>query len=259
MADRPACFVTGGGSGIGRASAVALAGAGFNVVVADANLEAARQTIAAIEEAGAEAGAEAAAVPVDVTDEAGVSEAIAAALTRFGRLDAAVNSAGIQGELAPVAGCTLGNWERTLAVNLTGTFLCLRAEVQAMLDAGNGGSVVNIASNFGLVGKQRIPAYAASKHGVIGLTKSAALDYATQGIRINAVCPGPIDTPLLQAIADEAGTAGSAMRREVEASVPMNRVGLAGEVGAAVAWLCSGAASFVTGAAIPVDGGFVVG
>lgn len=255
MADRPAAFVTGGGSGIGRASAVALAAAGFNVAVADFDAEAARVTAAAVEEAGADA----AVVQVDVADEAGVAGAVEAAVTRFGRLDAAVNSAGIQGELAPAADCSLGNWQRTLTVNLTGTFLCLRAEVQAMLNAGHGGSVVNIASNFGLVGKERIPAYAASKHGVIGLTKSAALDYATQGIRINAVCPGPIDTPLLQAIADEAGPAGSAMRQEVEASVPMKRVGLAGEVGAAVAWLCSSAASFVTGAAIPVDGGFVTG
>jgi NAD(P)-dependent dehydrogenase (short-subunit alcohol dehydrogenase family) len=255
VADRPACFVTGGGSGIGRASAVALAAAGFNVFIADSDAEAARQTAGAVEEAGGEAVA----LQVDVTDEGGVSEAVDAAFTRFGRLDAAVNSAGIQGQLAPAADCSLGNWERTLGVNLTGTFLCLRAEVKAMLTAGNGGSVVNIASNFGLVGKERIPAYAASKHGVIGLTKSAALDYATRGIRINAVCPGPIDTPLLQAIAEEAGPAGSAMRQEVEASVPMNRVGLAGEVGAAVAWLCSDAASFVTGAAIPVDGGFVTG
>lgn len=255
MADRPAGFVAGGGSGIGRASAVALAAAGFNVFIADFDVDAARLTAGAVEEAGGEA----AVLKVDVSSETTVTEAVEAAITRFGRLDAAVNSAGIQGQLAPAAECSLGNWERTLSVNLTGTFLCLRAEVNAMLNAGHGGSVVNIASNFGLVGKERIPAYTASKHGVIGLTRSAALDYATQGIRINAVCPGPIDTPLLQAIAEEAGPAGSAMRQEVEASVPMKRIGLAGEVGAAVAWLCSDAASFVTGTAIPVDGGFVTG
>jgi NAD(P)-dependent dehydrogenase (short-subunit alcohol dehydrogenase family) len=128
-----------------------------------------------------------------------------------------------------------------------------------MLAAGNGGSVVNLASNFGLVGKQRIPAYCASKHGVIGLTKSAALDYAKSRIRVNAVCPGPIDTPLLSGIETAMGAAGAAMRQEVEDSVPMGRVGQADEVGALIAWLCSDAASFVTGTAVPVDGGFVVG
>ncbi|MCW2793865.1 MAG: 3-oxoacyl-[acyl-carrier protein] reductase, partial [Nocardioides sp.] len=138
------------------------------------------------------------------------------------------------------------------------TFVCMRAEINAML-AGGGGSVINLASNFGLVGKPRIPAYVASKHGVVGLTKSAALDYAQRGIRVNAVCPGPIDTPLLRRIAAEAGPQGEAMRREVEESVPMGRVGESDEVAQVIRWLGSPAASFVTGTAIPVDGGFVVG
>ncbi|MGK5113567.1 SDR family NAD(P)-dependent oxidoreductase [Geodermatophilus sp. CPCC 205506] len=248
-------FVTGGGSGIGRASALALARAGLAVVVADADLDRAKETVAAVEELGA-AGV---ATLVDVADEAQVGEAVDFAVRTFGRLDAAVNSAGVQGQLAPVDECSLDNWQRTLAVNLTGTFLSMRAEVRAMLEAGNGGSVVNLASNFGLVGKERIPAYCASKHGVIGLTKSAALDYAKSGIRINAVCPGPIDTPLLSGIETAMGAAGAAMRQEVEDSVPMGRVGQADEVGEVIAWLCGDAASFVTGAAVPVDGGFVVG
>jgi NAD(P)-dependent dehydrogenase (short-subunit alcohol dehydrogenase family) len=255
MPDTRVAFVTGGGSGIGRASALALARAGLAVVVADADLDAAKATVEAVEELGADGVA----TLVDVTDEAQVAEAVALAVGTFGRLDAAVNSAGVQGQLAPTAECSLDNWQRTLSVNLTGTFLSVRAEIQAMLEAGNGGSVVNLASNFGLVGKQRIPAYCASKHGVIGLTKSAALDYAKSGIRVNAVCPGPIDTPLLSGIQTAMGAAGAAMRQEVEDSVPMGRVGLADEVGQLVAWLCGDASSFVTGAAVPVDGGFVVG
>jgi NAD(P)-dependent dehydrogenase (short-subunit alcohol dehydrogenase family) len=254
MSDRKAAFITGGGSGIGRASAIALARSGMAVVVSDADLDAAKATVQQIESVGSEGYA----TVLDVTDEAQVSEALALAVDRFGCLDAAVNSAGIQGDLAAAADCTLENWERTVAVNLTGTFLSMRAEITAMLASG-GGSIVNLASNFGLVGKVRIPAYCASKHGVIGLTKSAALDYAQSGIRINAVCPGPIDTPLLQKVAADAGEQGAAMRREVEESVPMGRVGYADEVAEAIGWLCSDAASFVTGTAMPVDGGFVVG
>lgn len=254
MSEPKVAFVTGGGNGIGRASAIALAAAGFAVVVTDRDADAATETKIRILERGGDATA----VPLDVTDETQVRNAVHTAVAAFGRLDAAVNSAGIQGDLAATAECSLENWDRVLSVNLTGTFLCLREEIRAMLGNG-GGAVVNLASNFGLVGKERIPAYCASKHGVVGLTKTAALDYAQSGIRVNAVCPGPIDTPLLQAIADEAGEAGTAMRREVEQSVPMKRVGTPEEVAALVTWLCTDAASYVTGAAVSVDGGFVVG
>jgi NAD(P)-dependent dehydrogenase (short-subunit alcohol dehydrogenase family) len=247
-------FVTGGGSGIGRSVAIALAGDGFRVTVADADEAAAKDAAAEIERSGGTARA----ILVDVTDRNALAEAVAETVAELGPLAAAVNSAGIQGDLAPVVECTPQNWERTLAVNLTGTFLSMQVEIEAMLQTG-GGSIVNVASNFGLVGKSRIPAYCASKHGVVGLTKAAALDYAFHGIRVNAVCPGPVDTPLLRGIADGAGTRGAAMRAEVEASVPLGRVGEPDEIGRAIACLCSGAASFVTGAAMPVDGGFVVG
>jgi NAD(P)-dependent dehydrogenase (short-subunit alcohol dehydrogenase family) len=254
VAEQPVAFITGAGSGIGRASAIALARRGMAVVVTDADADAAAETLALVTGSGGTGES----AKVDVTDQEQVGTAVGLALSRFGRLDAAVNSAGIQGDLAAAAECSLANWERTLAVNLTGTFLCLKEEVRAMLGNG-GGSIVNLSSNFGLVGKKRIPAYNASKHGVIGLTKSAAMDYAEHRIRVNAVCPGPTRTPMLDAIAADAGGQGDAMLREVEESVPMGRMGAADEVAEAIAWLCSDAASFVTGTAMPVDGGFVVG
>ncbi|MES4886699.1 SDR family NAD(P)-dependent oxidoreductase [Streptomyces sp. NPDC096012] len=255
MADRRrSAFVTGGGSGIGRAAALALAADGFAVTVADANAVAAEAAATEIQGRGGTARA----VVVDVTDRAALAGAVSDTVRELGPLTAAVNSAGIQGDVAPIGECSPENWQRTLAVNLTGTFLAMQVEIEAMLRAG-GGSIVNLASNFGLVGKARIPAYCASKHGVVGLTKAAALDCARDGIRINAVCPGPVDTPLLRGIADGAGERGAAMRAEVEASVPMGRVGDPDEIGRAIAFLCSDAASFVTGSAVPVDGGFVTG
>jgi NAD(P)-dependent dehydrogenase (short-subunit alcohol dehydrogenase family) len=247
-------FVSGGGSGIGRASALAFARLGQAVMIADADASAAAMTAKEITEAGGRA----AGIQVDVSDETQVRDAVDATVSEFGRLDSAVNSAGIQGQLGPVGECSTANWELTLAVNLTGTFLCMREQIRVMLPHGTG-SIVNISSNFGLVGKKGVPAYCASKHGVIGLTKSAALDYATQGIRINAVCPGPTTTPMFDKIVQESGDRARVMLQEVEDSVPMGRLGAADDIAAAVTWLCSDAASFVTGTAMPVDGGFVVG
>lgn len=223
-------------------------------MIADADPSAAAMTAKEITEAGGRA----AGIQVDVSDETQVREAVDATVSEFGRLDSAVNSAGIQGQLGPVGECSTANWALTLAVNLTGTFLCMREQIRVMLPHGTG-SIVNISSNFGLVGKKGVPAYCASKHGVIGLTKSAALDYATQGIRINAVCPGPTTTPMFDKIVQESGDRARAMLQEVEDSVPMGRLGAADDIAAAVTWLCSDAASFVTGTAMPVDGGFVVG
>lgn len=233
---------------------MAFARLGHAVMVADLDEAAAAATAKEITEADGRAMG----VGVDVTDETQVREAVAATVAEFGRLDAAVNSAGIQGRLGPVGECSSANWELTLAVNLTGTFLCMREQIGVMLARGSG-SIVNIASNFGLVGKKGVPAYCASKHGVIGLTKSAALDYADHGIRINAVCPGPTMTPMFDKIVEESGDRARTMLDEVESSVPMGRLGAADDIAAAVTWLCSDAASFVTGTAMSVDGGFVVG
>lgn len=247
-------FVTGGGSGIGRATALALADSGHAVMVTDLDPAAAESTAKEISQAGGRAAARS----LEVTDEAQVRDAVAATVSLFGTLDSAVNCAGIQGDLAPTGECSLGNWERTLAVNLTGTFLCVREEIRAMQERG-GGSIVNISSNFGIVGKTGIPAYCASKHGVIGLTKTAALDYADQGIRVNTVSPGPTMTPMLDKLVAESGERGREMLEQARNSIPMRRIGESEEVAAAVVWLCSDAASFMTGTTVPVDGGFVVG
>jgi NAD(P)-dependent dehydrogenase (short-subunit alcohol dehydrogenase family) len=251
MAELRAAFVTGAGSGIGRASSFALARRGLAVVAADADENGALATAAEIIWRGGQARG----TRADVTDQQQLHDAVA--LTAgFGPLAAAVNSAGIQGALAPIHQCTPDNWHKTIAVNLTGVFLSMKEELALMLPEGSG-SIVNLSSNFGLVGKTRVPAYNASKHGVIGLTKNAALDYAPDGIRVNAVCPGPISTPMLDSIGLQAGSGGEAMLKEVEERVPLGRLGTADEVAAAIAWLCSDEASYLTGTAVAVDGGFV--
>lgn len=250
---RPVAFVTGGGSGIGRAAAVALAQQGAAVVVADADGQLAAEVAAVI----AEDGGRALATKVDVSRESEVQASLDATISEFGKLDSAVNCAGIQGDLAAVEDCTFENWQRTLAVNLSGVFLCLREEVRRMLACGRGGSIVNIGSNFGLVGREGMAPYCASKHGLIGLTKSVALDCAKHNIRVNAVCPGPTRTPMVEKVLAESPERADELIAAATAMVPLGRMGEAPEVAAAISWLCSDAASFVTGVALPVDGGFV--
>jgi NAD(P)-dependent dehydrogenase (short-subunit alcohol dehydrogenase family) len=247
-----AAIVTGGGSGIGRASALALAREGAAVVVADVNVEGGERTVAAISSACGQAVFQKA----DISVEADVMALVDRAVDEFGRLDCAHNNAGVQGALAPTAEYALEDWERVVAVNLTGTWLCMKYELARMAAAG-GGAIVNTASTFGLVGTVGLPGYVATKHAIVGLTRAAALEYAEAGIRINAVCPGVIDTPLLATLLDELtdGHPEQAAEQFV-AGEPMKRMGKPAEIAEAVLWLCSPAASFVTGLAMPVDGGW---
>ncbi|HZP44177.1 MAG TPA: glucose 1-dehydrogenase [Candidatus Binataceae bacterium] len=241
-------LITGAGSGIGRATARVFAREGARLVLADVAEAGGQETLAMVREAGADAIF----VRCDCAVEADVNATVVAAVTRFGRLDCAFNNAGIGGAAKLTHEYSLADWNRVIAVNLTGVWLCMRAEIEQMLKQGSG-VIVNTSSIMGLTGAIRVPAYTAAKHGVAGLTKAAALEYARHGIRVNAVCPAPIYTPLLQQ--------GFARRPDIEEryirSEPMKRLGQPEEVAEAVAWLCSDKASYVTGVPFPVDGGYM--
>jgi NAD(P)-dependent dehydrogenase (short-subunit alcohol dehydrogenase family) len=240
--------VTGAASGIGEAVAHELAAAGAAVVVADLD-DSGTDVAAAIRDAGGDAVF----AETDVSDPDAVAAMVETAREEFGGLDCAVNNAGIGGQQMSTAEYTTEAWNRVIGVNLTGVFFCVREELTAMLD-GDGGSIVNVASILGKVGFEAAPAYTAAKHGVLGLTQTAAQEYATEGVRVNAVCPGFIETPMLA----EAGmTEDEEMRAQIEAMHPAGRLGDPEEVASAVAWLCSGGSSFVTGAAYDVDGGYL--
>jgi NAD(P)-dependent dehydrogenase (short-subunit alcohol dehydrogenase family) len=239
-------LVTGGASGIGRATALQLAGAGASVMVADLDPVAGAAVVAEI----AAGGGWAAFVTADVAEPEPVRAMVAAVVEEFGRLDVAVNNAGTPGTYKPLTEQSLDDWQRTVGINLTGTFLCLQAEIPAMVDTG-GGAIVNVASAAGLIGFANLPAYVASKHGVVGLTKSVALEYARRHIRVNAVCPGNVHTPMLEGFVGGDLEALSGMGK----MTPIGRLAAPDEIAEAIVWLCSDAASFVTGHALAVDGG----
>ncbi len=241
-------LVTGAGSGIGRQSALAFARAGAKVVASDIVPEGGEETVRMIKDMGGDATF----VKCDVAQDADVKALIDAAVAAYGRIDCAHNNAGIEGMAGPCVACTEENWDRTIGINLKGVFLCCKYEIPVMLKQG-GGAIVNTSSVAGLVGFAGIPAYTASKHGVAGLTKCIALDYATQNIRCNAVCPGVIHTPMIDRFT---GGDPAAMQAMI-ATEPVGRLGKPEEIADAVVYLCSDEASFVTGIAMPVDGAFV--
>ena len=250
MLDGKAALVTGGGGGIGRATALAMAREGARVAVADIRSEAAAETVARVNAAGGQAIS----LKGEVTSDAAVAAMVAAVVAAYGRLDCAFNNAGIAGRHVDAAGMKTAEWseaafDRMIAVNLKGVWLCLRHEIPQMLKQG-GGAIVNTGSIAGLIGLPTSSAYVAAKHGVLGLTKTAAIEYADAKIRVNAICPGYIETPMTEGL----------MQRRAEAilvQTPLRRMGTPEEIAEMVTWLFSERASYVTGACYNVDGGYM--
>lgn len=244
--EKKTIIITGAGNGIGRTTAFAFAAAGANVVVSDIDESGGIDTVRTIQESDGEALF----VGCDVSKEADVKNLIERTLSKYGSLHMAFNNAGTEGDLAPTVECSVENWNKTIDVDLKGVWLCMKHQIPAMIDSG-GGAIVNCSSIAGLVGFEEIPAYVASKHGVIGLTQAAAIEYARKGIRVNAVCPGPIHTAMLDRF-----TGGNESALGDQA--PMGRVGTTGEIADAVMYLCSSKASYITGQSLAIDGGWVI-
>lgn len=243
-------LVTGGASGIGRAAVDRLARDGAHIIVADIQAELASEVVRHVKGGGGSAEV----CELDVAAEGAAAAAVASIVAAHGRLDGAFNNAGIVGPTAKLLEIKPEEWAQVLAVNLTSVFSCLQAEIAQMIQQESGGSIVNTASICGLVALPHASAYNAAKHGIVGLTKSSALEYGPQNIRVNAVCPGFIDTPML---AKGAGANAKVLEKVVR-TIPMRRVAGANEVADVVAWLLSAQSSYVSGVAMPIDGGWVV-
>ena len=241
--------VTGASGGIGRAASEIFAREGAKVVVADINVEGGEETAHIIEKAGGTAIF----LKCDVSKAEDAEALTNAAVVNFGGLHCAFNNAGVEGESTRLADATEENFMFNYQVNILGVFLCMKYQIKQMLTQETGGAIVNTASDAGLIGVKNMSHYSAAKHAVIGLTKSGALDYATKKIRINAVCPGPIRTPMLQRVFDEDPKFADAMI----AGQPVKRLGEPSEIGDAAVYLCSDHASYITGHALPVDGGYM--
>ena len=245
--DGKVALVTGSGSGIGHASAVAFASNGARVAVADIKAENGERTVEAIRASGGEAQF----FTVDVSSEESVNQLIADVVDHYGTLDLAHNNAGIDAEPVPLAELSAQNWRRIIDINLSGVFYCMKAEINHMLQRKSG-AIVNTASASGLIGGYKHADYTAAKHGVIGLTKAGALDYATEGIRINAICPGLVNTAFVDQMPQH-------FINRLLFGTPMSRMAEPREIAEGVLWLCSDAASYVTGHALSVDDGVVIG
>lgn len=243
-------LVTGGTSGIGRDTAILFAQAGAKVVVAGRRQVEGEHTVDLIRSAGGEALF----VQADVSNAAEVDAMIQKAVAKFGRLDVAFNNAGVEGVWAPIIKQSEEDFDRTININLKGVWLCLKYEIRQMLKQGGGGAIVNMASVTGLVGSATAAAYSASKHGVIGLTKTAALETARSGIRINAVCPAAVESEMSERL-----FGAPHVHKYVLSCHPMGRFGKPTEVAEAVVWMCSDRASFMTGQFLVLDGGFLAG
>jgi len=243
-------IVTGGTSGIGRDAAILFARAGVKVVVAGRREIEGKETLDLVRAAGGDGLF----VKTDVSVAAEVQALVRKTVEKFGRLDIAFNNAGIEGSLVPIVEQSEEDWDRTIDINLKGTWLCLKYEIQQMLKQGGGGAIVNMASVAGLIGSSGFATYCASKHGVMGLTKSAALETARKGIRINVVCPAVIETPMGERI-----FGGPEIKPYAVSLHPIGRFGRPMEVAEAVVWMCSDGASFMTGQSLVLDGGFLAG